>query len=190
MSSYPIRKRATGTSREVAELRAVFERDPGYFGTPLARALSDLSHEYSAIGNYQVARRHMNASLKAMQFALDDPAIDDHRRRSVVEFLWQSAGLHYRMGNLEKALRDVEEAIRWDLATWESHEYCLSSRELRHGSILNLKARVLGDLGHEAEAQELRAEAILMAMSDPDHDEYEADDVVSNIANALVNAGA
>jgi hypothetical protein len=29
-----------------------------------------------------------------------------------------------------------------------------------------------------------------MAMSDPDYDEYEADDVVSNIANALVNAGA
>jgi tetratricopeptide (TPR) repeat protein len=186
--NYP-RKRPTETSREVAELRAVFDQDPGYYGTPLARALAELAFEYSAIGNYAVARRHMNASLRAMQFALEDPAIDDHRKRSVVEFLCDSARLHYAMGKLDKALGDLDAAIQWDRATWEAHEYCLSSRELRHGNILSWKATLLEELGRDAEAQAFRAEGILVAMSDPDYEELDADAVVAGIANDLVAAG-
>lgn len=188
MSRYPIRKRPTETSKEVAALRAVFEQNPGYYGTPLARALSELAGQYAAIGNYEMARRHMNASLRAMQFALDDPTIDDHRRRSVVEFRCDSARVHQAQGNLEKAIKDLDEAIRWDRATWGAHEYCLSSREYRHGNILNWKAKMLAELGRDDEATELRAEAILVAMTDPDYEKYRANTVVSGIANDLLRA--
>jgi len=154
---------------------------------PLARALAELAGEYHAIGNLPVARRHMNASLRSMRRALYDESIDDGRRRAVVDFLWQSASLHYDKRQLQQAIDDIDEALRWDRATWDAHAFCLGPRELRHAHILKWKAKVLAELGRHDEAADARAEAIFMALGDLDGKGSTLSDSASSIANDLVS---
>jgi hypothetical protein len=183
------RKPRPAPAGQVAVLRQACKDDPARYLIPLAYTLRTLAGEYERVCKFDVARRHMNAAVRTMRTAAARADIPASHKRRIVGFLWD-ASVMWLMSTPggpenERALAFMDEALKWDLATWDDYTDEYYCRELGRAQMLNIRARILWGLGREEEAADAHADAILTALSDVECDPEEVLAVVQSFSLTL-----